>query len=137
MSILGTNRQRINHARRGAIGLAAVSLLCVGITNLYAVFGHGIRSDAMDYMFLYPLCGGAVMLLLDVLLRRLCGCGLSRISRNLMHSGIAALTAGAMLRGILYIAGGSSPYAGVFPAVGWALAVAGVATGACGVLRSR
>lgn len=103
-----------------------MTAFCVAVANIYALFGHGIRSDAMDFMFLYPLCGAVVVLLLDFALTRHFGHGLSRLARNLINSGIAALTLGAMLRGILYIAGGSSPYAFVFPLTGWSLAAAGV-----------
>lgn len=102
-----------------------MAAFCIAVTNVYALFGHGIRSDAMDFMFLYPLCGAVVVLLLDFALTRIFGHGLSRLARNLINSGIATLMLGAMLRGILYIAGSSSTYAFVFPLIGWSLATAG------------
>jgi hypothetical protein len=135
---LDTNRPRINRARRAVIGLAVAAAVCVAVTNLYALFGHGVRSDAMDFMFLYPLCGAAAVLLLDFALRRLDRRELPRLALNLLNSGVAALTLGAMLRGILSIAGGSSTYMGTFPMVGWSLAAAGViAAVAAPVLPSR
>ena len=96
-----------------AIVYSGVSLLCVVISNVYAIFGHGIRSDSMDYMFLYPLLGGTVIFLLAaIVLPRLSQQPrvISRIAYNLYNSGIAALTSAAMLKGIVEIAGTGSAW---------------------------
>lgn len=122
---------------RAAAGLAVAAVVCVIVTNVYALFGHGIRSDAMDFMFLYPLGGAAAVLLYHFALMRVCGRALSRSSLNLILSGIAALTLGAMLTGILYIAGGSSGLAPVFPALGWALCAAGTLAGAINMRKPQ
>lgn len=112
-----------------------VSLGCIVITNVYALFGHGIRSDAMDYMFLYPLLGGAaVMLLLDVVFRRLC---YPRLALNLHSAGIATLTVGGMVQGILDIAGTASAYTIVFTVAGWMLVGVGLIAWCADALRFR
>lgn len=98
-----------------AIVYLAVSILCILITNIYAIFGHGIRSDSMDFMFLYPLLGGTIVflsvkLVLSRLLQKPHGIGISRVGYNLYNSGIASLTSAAMLTGIMEIAGTGSEW---------------------------
>jgi hypothetical protein len=99
----------------------AISVLCVIIAQVYALFGHGLRSAYMDYMFLYPLVGGAIVFLFPR------GKKNSRLGYNLYNSGLAALTAGALLRGIVEIAGTGSPWIACFTAVGGLLTAAGTA----------
>lgn len=123
MSTSATNRKA---AKRPLIWLC-VALGCVGVTNIYALFGHGVRSDAMDYMFLYPLLGGALALLPRC----------PRVARNLYNAGIATLTAGGMMQGILEIAGTASIYTVVFTGTGWTLVAAGVAVWCVRLLFSR
>ena len=117
MSTLDMNRPRPG---RTALIYLLLSAACIAVTNIYALFGHGVRSASMDYMFLYPLLmGAAPYLLLAVLLPRIRRRRFSRAAFNLYNSGIAALTTGAMLNGILEIAGTASTYQPLFMAVGW------------------
>ena len=104
--------------------ITAVS--CIIITNVYAIFGHGVRSNSMDYMFLYPLLGGAAPSFIEYLSEiNLKEQWLRRLGRNILFAGIATLTSGAMLRGIFEIAGTSSNFTLVFFIVGWIMAIAG------------
>ena len=73
----------------------------------------------MHYLFLIPLIGGALLVLLQLMVK-----GLSRLSLNLWSSGVATLTAGALYRGIVNLSGRSTtldqPYyyvAGIFLAL--------------------
>lgn len=100
----------------------AITLGCIAVTNIYAVFGHGIRSDSMDFMFLYPLGGALVYFLCDMLSAKTGRDGYGRLGANLFNSGLATLTAGGMLKGVLEIAGTGSGYAAVFDVAGWGLA---------------
>ena len=96
-----------------AVVYFAVSILCIVITNVYALYGHGIRSDSMDFMFLYPFLGGTVVFLLTAFLTLRLPERLFKISRagyNLYNSGIAALTSAGMLTGIMEIAGTGSKW---------------------------
>lgn len=100
---------------------------CALASVVYAQFSHGVRSASMERMFLYPLLGGALayavlLPLWDAIARG----GLARPGMLCLHSGIATLTAGAFLRGILQIAGSSSPYPPAFMAVGWVLYWVGI-----------
>ena len=105
----------------------ALSFAAIAVDNIYAIFGHGVRSDAMTWMFLYPLIGGTLFYLLIELLipwiNRLVG---YRVFFNIYNSGIATLTTGSFLEGILDIAGTSSPYVTVFYAAGWLLIASGL-----------
>lgn len=73
----------------------------------------------MHYLFLIPLIGGVLLVLLQLMVK-----GLSRLSLNLWNSGVATLTAGALYRGIVNLSGRSTtldqPYyyvAGIFLAL--------------------
>jgi hypothetical protein len=105
----------------------AVSVVCVIVANVYALFGHGVRSSAMDYMFLYPLIGGFVIKILSTLVRGDYSRGIKRVGVNLYNSGIAALTCGALLRGIVEIAGTDSVYINWFFVAGWVMSACGMA----------
>ena len=89
----------------------AVSIFCIIVDKIYATFGHGVTSNAMTWMFLYPLIGGILFFLLR-------GNAINRISKhkgyrsfcNIFNSGIAILTVGSFLKGVMDIAGTSSKY---------------------------
>jgi hypothetical protein len=105
----------------------AVSAICVIVANVYALYGHGVRSDAMDFMFLYPLVGGVIIKILSMLLYDDYSRGLKRVGVNLYNSGLAALTCGALLRGIVEIAGTDSVYISWFFVAGWVMVACGTA----------
>lgn len=118
----------MNRTRPGrtALGFLVASAACIAVTNIYALFGHGVRSVSMDYMFLYPLMMGSLpSLVLAVLRTRIRERRFLRLASNLYNSGVATLTAGAMLNGILEIAGTTSFYQPLFMCVGLMFATAG------------
>lgn len=111
---------------RTALIFLLVSAACIAATNIYALFGHGVCSASMDTMFKYPLwMGTAPFSLLAALGKRLRRRRFPRLAFNLYNSGIAALTSGAMLYGILEIAGTSSAYQPLLMAAGWIFAAIG------------
>jgi len=115
------------HIRKTTAAYLALSLLAVAVNYVYGLFGHGVHSGYMTWMFLYPLLGGAVFYNLISLAIP----GAIRVSRyrmffNTYNSGIAALTVGSFLKGILYIAGTDSAYTSYFDAAGWMLVAAGI-----------
>ena len=123
MSTLDMNSPRPG---RAVFGYLLSSAACVAVTNIYALFGHGVRSASMDYMFLYPALMGLVpFLLLTALLSRIRRRRFLRLAFNLYNSGVATLTVGAMLNGILEIAGTASAYQPLFMAAGWIFAFIG------------
>lgn len=88
--------------------------------KVYGIFGHGVTSPYMTYMFLYPLLGGAlfygiIMLLIPSIVNK----KRYRFFYNIYNSGIAVLTVGSFLRGIMEITGTFSTYLMAYTLVGW------------------
>ena len=88
-------------------------------SRIYEHFSFGETSAFMHYLFLIPLIGGVLLVVLQFMVK-----GLSRLSLNLWNSGVATLTAGALYRGIVNLSGRSTtldqPYyyiAGIFLAL--------------------
>lgn len=139
MSILGISQIFRKHPliKTAAVYLAA-AVSAILINKIYSLFGHGVSSVAMTYMFLYPLAGGAAAYLLLALLwpglNRFAG---FRMVYNLYNSGIAVLTVGSMLKGILEIAGTASPYIKFYYIAGYALAGAGLLLFGCFIINYR
>ena len=137
MSTLVTNRKSIK-ARKTAISYGAVTISCILFAKIYGLFGHGVTSSAMSLMFLFPLLGG----LLPFLLLWLIGlpkmqdenadparlANQYRFFYNSYNSGVATLTVGSLLSGILEIAGTASPYLIAFTIGGWLMLAIGFAT---------
>lgn len=129
MSILDTReKSKKYNYKKTVIVYLAISVFAVVFNRVYAIFGHGVSSDAMTWMFLYPLIGGCVFYLLIGLLfpvvNRFSG---YRTAYNSYNSGIAVLTVGSLLKGIMDIAGTSSSYLKVYTMAGYALIAVGLA----------
>lgn len=105
----------------------AVSVFCFVFNKIYAIFGHGVNSDSMTYMFLYPLLLGVLpFLLLWLFVKQADNVPHYRLFYNSYNSGIALLTIGSLLKGIFEIAGTSSPYLIVFTVCGWGMFAIGL-----------
>ena len=79
-----------------------ISIFCAVFGGIYEIFSHGVYSNYMMYAFLFPLIGGTLYNLILYSLRLRLQRGLSLIFYN---TGIAALTIGSIVRGILDIYG--------------------------------
>lgn len=81
------------------------TLLCVALNYVYSLFGHGVSSLFMSYAFVFSLVLGVIgfivlgWLNLD-----------NRVAFNLYNAGIATLTVGSILRGVIDIAGADTTY---------------------------
>lgn len=94
--------------------------------RIYALFSHGVASASMSLMFLYPLLGGALPALLLACLRpEIASARRWRLLYNVTGSGLAILTVGSLLRGILEIAGTGSAYLLFFTLAGGGCLLAG------------
>lgn len=71
--------------------------------SIYETFSHGVYSGYMIYAFAFPLVGGTLPFLALCLSRRVPYPAAA--ARNLYHSGIATLTTGSIVRGVLEIYG--------------------------------
>lgn len=86
-----------------------ISIFLIVFDRIYAIFSHGVSSLSMNLMFLYPLIGGVGVY---NVLKYLCKEKeiKFRITFNIYNTGIATLTIGSLLKGIMDIAGTSSQY---------------------------
>lgn len=129
MSILDIKlKGQQNRIRKTAVVYFVLSLVAIGVNYIYGLFGHGVHSAAMTWMFLYPLLGGTLFyFLLDRLNSGMTRFVAYRFGYNSYNSGIATLTVGSFLKGILEIAGTNSPYLVFFTIMGWLFIAVGVA----------
>ena len=128
MSILDTIKRRETlQLRKTIIVYLALSVFCVFFDRVYALFGHGVRSASMSFLFLYPLVAGAVPYLLLWIFKPRREVPGFRLFYNVYNSGIAMLTIQSMLNGIMEIAGTASVYNVIFTICGSILTIAGAA----------
>lgn len=127
MSILDTNmKNQSKHFRITIATYMILSVIAIIINKVYASFGHGVASPAMTWMFLYPLIGGTFFyFLIYGFANKIIKLTGYRLFFNIYNSGIATLTFGSFLKGIIDIAGADSIYlvfyyvvGGLFIAVG-------------------
>lgn len=99
-----------------------VSLGCAVFSLIYESFSHGVFSVFMVFLFLFPLLLGAAPFFL-----------LSRMAvvppasaRGAYHAGLATLSAGSCLAGILEIYGTTSSYLPAYWIAGGILMLVGI-----------
>lgn len=118
--ILSTSGKK--RMRNTILWYTVATIFCVAFTNIYAVFGHGVSSQYMTYMFLYPLVGGAILLAVMLIQQKSQKeHAYHRASYNLYNSAIASFTIGSMLQGIFEIAGTNSGFITVYYIAGFVL----------------
>ena len=97
-SAIDTRRQ----AAKIALIYLIIAIFCAAFGAIYELFSHEVYSFFMLYAFAFPLCGGV----LPYLLYALSGKPLPHPwDRLLGHAGIAALTVGSIVTGVLEIYG--------------------------------
>ncbi len=123
MSILD-NEEKKQQIKKTLSVYAVITLFCGFFSWMYEQFSHGVVSDYMIYLFLFPLVGGVlVFAVLGVIQRWPMP---SRFSQNAYHAGIATWTVGSALQGALEIYGTTSGYILVYWIAGAVLAAAGI-----------
>lgn len=80
----------------------SITIFCYLFSRIYEHFSYGEFSFFMHYLFYVPLIGGGALLLLHLLTP------LSRLSYHLWNAGIATITTGFLLRGIINLSGRST-----------------------------
>jgi len=112
LSISGTDlKKRKKQIRKTILAYFTLSATAIAVNCIYGVFGHDVHSASMTWMFLYPLLGGTLFYtLVYLLIPDVVNLKTYRLFYNSYNSGIAALTIGNFLKGILEIAGTSSQY---------------------------
>ena len=106
--------------------IASIALMFFGA--IYEYFGHGVFSYYMIYAFAIPLLGGALPYMTDYIkrLRAAVSTGrhggsrfLERIRNPWMyHAGLATLTVGSIMKGVLDIYGTTNSLTIVYPVAG-------------------
>ena len=90
---------------------------------MYERFSHGVYSYGMLYAFAFPLTLGVLPLLLISMLHAPYP---NRAVCNLQQAGIATLTVGSIITGVLEIYGTTSPLTVVYWVLGGLLTLGGV-----------
>lgn len=110
-----------------------VTLFCLVFFLIYDRFSHGVRSPYMTWLFLWPLTLGllpSLVLQLFVRLPRQ-----RRLSADLYHPGVAAVTVSSLLRGVFDIAGTASDYQARLMVFGGVLLICGAVVYVVGLFR--
>ncbi len=94
---------------------------CAVFGAVYELFSHQVWSRFMICAFAFPLFLGAI----PFFLLRKRGKPFPGKAAELVHAGVAALTVGSILQGVLEIYGTSNPLTIVYWAAGGALTAAG------------
>ena len=112
----------------------------VGIFSaVYEYYGHGIRSKAMIFAFLYPLLTGfgpAVALAYLEVMKKIPYRSGIRFGMNLLYSGIATLTVGSIASGVVEIYGTTNYLLKYYTFAGLAFLVIGLFTAAIALVKA-
>lgn len=110
MFILDINsKKQTKHFRKTILTYFILAAFAIVVNKVYGIFGHGVSSPAMTWMFLYPLLGGTLFyFLIYGFAKNLVKFPSYRLFYNVYNSGIAVLTLGSLLKGIMEIAGADS-----------------------------
>ena len=100
-----------------------ISLFCTLFGAVYELFSYEVYSYHMIYAFAFPLVGGVLPFLVIGLSRSTQYPGM--IAQNLYHSGIATLTVGSIVLGVLDIYGTTNSLIKLYWIVGIFLVVMG------------
>ncbi len=96
------------------------TLFCIALNYVYSLFGHGVSSPFMSYAFVFSLVLGVVGFILLGWLDLD-----NRVAFNLYNAGIATLTVGSILQGIIDIAGADTTYPVFYFFIGTVFVVVG------------
>lgn len=123
--ILDTNAQKKRFAKMGYIYLL-ISLFCLLFGAVYEHFSHEVYSAYMIYAFAFPLVGGTFLFMSISMFGRRHFPG--RISLNLYNTGIATLTIGSVMEGVMEIYGTTNDMLWIYWFVGFGFAGIGLST---------
>ncbi len=107
-----------------ALVYLSVSIFCALFGAIYEVFSHGVYSFYMIYAFAYPLVGGALAFLILFFVKTTRYP--NNLACNLYHSGVATLTVGSIVQGVLEIYGTTNVLTDFYKIIGIPMVVAGI-----------
>ncbi len=123
MYTLDTKKQQ-HLWKKTALCYLGISVFCVMFTIIYESFSYGESSTTMRLMFLFPLIGGTLPSLFFSF--KPLKYQPSRRSYNLWNSGIAILTNGCVIKGIINISGRFTDYDRIYWGLGICFLLASV-----------
>lgn len=106
-----------------AFAYVLVTMFCALFGAVYEYFSHDVYSYFMLYAFAFPLVSALFFLVMCLVPAKKSP---GSVSRNLYHSGIATLTVGSIMRGVLDIYGTTNRLVNIYWAAGFALVVIGI-----------
>ena len=121
--------------RRTCLVYLGLSALAGCFSAVYESLSHGVISMYMVFLFAWPLLGGALPFAMLSAARKKPTIGW--LARCLYHSGVATLTVGSCVLGVLEIYGTTSDYVTVYWIVGAALIACGVGLALWGSRRKE
>ena len=132
-----TDANKLNQkkALKTVLTYLLVSAFWAFFGSIYELFSHEVYSYFMIYAFAIPLLGGALPFTVIALLDVEDYPGI--FGRVIYHSGLATLTAGSIIRGVLDIYGTSNHLLGIYWTVGVLLALGGAALIVTSMLRNK
>ena len=132
VSNIDTTNQR---AVKTAFIYLLIAIFCALFGGVYECFSHGVYSFYMIYAFAFPLAGGTLLFLVIFLFKvKTYPC---TVARNLYHSGVATVTVGSILKGVLDIYGTTNSLMVFYSIAGVALTMAGVVVYSVQRIRQR
>lgn len=134
LSISDIKTEQVHTVKIGFVYLI-ISIFCVLFGAVYEHFSHEVYSGYMIYAFLFPLLGGTLPFYGMSLL--FCPLTPERLTLNLYNSGIATLTVGSILKGVLEIYGTTNSLVRIYWVVGIGLTGMGILLYLIEVLQSK
>lgn len=110
--------------RKTAFVYLILSIICAVFGAVYEIFSHGVYSPFMMLAFLFPLFSGCLPFAL--LNKNKSKIVPHPVARNLYHSGIATLTIGSIVKGVLDIYGTSNSLTVFYWSIGIAFVISGI-----------
>ena len=112
------------HASRTSFVYLLISLFCLLFGAVYEMYSHEVYSYYMIYAFCFPLVGGTLAFRILSFLKWMKYPSVA--SRSLYHSGIATLTVGSLVRGVLDIYGTTNALSAYYWQIGFLLSGIGI-----------
>ena len=105
-----------------ALIYSVFTVFCALFGGVYELFSHGVYSYFMLYAFVFPLVLGTIpfLILYNTSIR------INRLSSNLYHCGVATLTVGSHVKGVLDIYGTTNSLCILYWIFGITLVVSGI-----------
>lgn len=103
--------------KKTILGYVGSGLALFIFQYVYHLFGHGVTSISLKFVWLVPIIGGLIIILLNTPLHTLS----NQLAFNLYNCGLAILSNVMILKGILDIAGSDSPYLSYFYLIAYPL----------------